>query len=190
MIAGFILDKSAFPHCFLVIRCPYLRGRPSFPSPGGEGRVRGLFLGMGEGQNNEVKPAPGKRMDFRRSKCCRWPCIMRSAIYPSPNSPTNSLEEAKLKTTAYGLQTQDSLSKTHWVCPEFVMISTPEGRRNFSSRSHTIRAHTTRPSQTGMPPGTRGRKGECRGKQENTPRSSRTARSHGFRIFEHSDSTR
>jgi hypothetical protein len=21
---------------------------------------------MGEGQNNEVKPAPGKRMDFRR----------------------------------------------------------------------------------------------------------------------------
>jgi len=23
--------------------------------------VRGLFLGMGEGQNNEAKPAPGKR---------------------------------------------------------------------------------------------------------------------------------
>ena len=54
MIADFILDKSAFPHCFLVIRRPYLRGRPSFPSPEGEGRVRGLFLGMGEGQNNEA----------------------------------------------------------------------------------------------------------------------------------------
>ena len=74
---------------------PYPGDRPSFPSPGGEGRVRGLFLGMGEGQNNEVKPAPGKRMDFRRSKCCKWPCIMRSAIYPSPDSPTNSFEEAE-----------------------------------------------------------------------------------------------
>jgi hypothetical protein len=58
--------------------------------------VRGLFLGMGEGQNNEVKPAPGKRMDFRRSECCKWRCIMRSAIYPRPNSPTNSFEEAVL----------------------------------------------------------------------------------------------
>jgi len=59
--------------------------------------VRGLFLGMGEGQNNEVKPAPRKRMDFRRSKCCKWRCIMRSEVYPSPNSPTNSLEEANIQ---------------------------------------------------------------------------------------------
>ena len=85
---------DSFLHCLLVLRRPFLGDRPSFPSPGGEGRVRGLFLGMGEGQNNEVKPAPGKRMDFRRSKCCKWRCIMRSAIYPSPNSPTNSFEEA------------------------------------------------------------------------------------------------
>jgi hypothetical protein len=67
-------------------------------SPGGEGRVRGLFLGMGE-QNNEVKPAPGKRMDFRRSKCCKWHCIIRSAIYPSRNPPTNSFEEAEREET-------------------------------------------------------------------------------------------
>jgi hypothetical protein len=56
--------------------------------------VRGLFLGMGEGQNNEVKPAPGKRMDFIRSKCCKWRCIIRWAIYPSRNPATNSFEEA------------------------------------------------------------------------------------------------
>ena len=64
-------------------------------SPGGEGRVRGLFLGMGE-QNNEVKPAPGKRMDFIRSECRKWRCIIRSAIHPSRNPPTNSFEEAKM----------------------------------------------------------------------------------------------
>jgi len=63
-------------------------------SPGGEGRVRGLFPGMGE-QNNEVKPAPGKRGDFRRSKRCKWRCIIRSAICLSRNPPTNSFEEAK-----------------------------------------------------------------------------------------------
>jgi len=40
---------NSFPHCFLVIRRPYLGDRLSVPSPGGEGRVRGLFLGMGEG---------------------------------------------------------------------------------------------------------------------------------------------
>jgi len=57
--------------------------------------VRGLLLGMREGQNNEVKPAPGKRMGFRRSKHCKWPCIIRLGIYPSPNSPTNSSEEAE-----------------------------------------------------------------------------------------------
>jgi hypothetical protein len=55
--------------------------------------VRGLFLGMGE-QNNEVKPAPGKRMDFIRSECRKRRCIIRSAIHPSRNPPTNSFEEA------------------------------------------------------------------------------------------------
>jgi hypothetical protein len=33
-------------------------------------------------------------MDFRRSKSCKWRCIIRSAIYPSRNPPTNSFEEA------------------------------------------------------------------------------------------------
>ena len=31
------------------------------PSPGGEGRVRGLFLGIGEKLSNEAKPVPGNR---------------------------------------------------------------------------------------------------------------------------------
>ena len=35
-------------------------------------------------------------MDFGRSKCCKWPCIIRSGIYPSRNLPTNSFEEAYL----------------------------------------------------------------------------------------------
>jgi len=35
------------------------------PSPGGEGRVRGLFLGIGEGQKNRAKPVPGKPYGFR-----------------------------------------------------------------------------------------------------------------------------
>jgi len=33
-------------------------------------------------------------MDFARSECCKWPCIIRLGIYPSRNPPTNSFEEA------------------------------------------------------------------------------------------------
>jgi len=61
----------------------------------GRGKGEGLLLGTGEGQNNEVKPAPGERMDFRHSKCCKWRCVIRLAICPSRNPPTNSCEETQ-----------------------------------------------------------------------------------------------
>jgi hypothetical protein len=37
-------------------------------------------------------------MDFIRSKCCKWHCIIRLGIYPSRNPPTNSFEEATVLT--------------------------------------------------------------------------------------------
>jgi len=66
------------PHCFFVVRRPYLGNRPSFPSPGGEGRVRGLFLSMGEAQNNEVKTAPGKREETDGSQTFK---MLQVALY-------------------------------------------------------------------------------------------------------------
>ena len=67
------------------------------PSPGGEGRVRGLFPGIVERPANKAKPAPGKRetrMDFGRSKYRNRRCVICPAIHPSRNPPTDSFEEA------------------------------------------------------------------------------------------------
>jgi len=68
MIADFILDKSAFPHCFLVIRRPYLRGRPSFPSPGGRGKGEGPFPRHRGGTEQRSETGPGKTYGFQTFK--------------------------------------------------------------------------------------------------------------------------
>jgi len=64
------------------------------PLPGGEGRVRGLFLDVARRLNNKAKLVPEKCGDFGRSKCRKSRRIIHSAIHLSRNPPTNSFEEA------------------------------------------------------------------------------------------------
>ena len=65
-----------------------------FPLPGGEGRVRGLFLDVARRLNNKAKLVPEKCGDFGRSKCRKSRRIIHSAIHLSRNPPTDSFEEA------------------------------------------------------------------------------------------------